>query len=156
MTLTYFMVIKLTPGVHLSLPWGYIHVYDHHSQTYPRSQVSIYRTIGPLVLISDFLFQNFVPLGLNIYLHRGKFKDTFPSRRSPVITASLHQISEIPEPELSLSRYTITKNLSMQYTETFFSCKNQKFLLEFFLYFSYFCSKHRLWVHNRTALLRGF
>ena len=54
-----FMIlkIKLTTGVHLSLPWGYIHVYDHNSLenkfigTYPRSQVSVYRTIGPLVLI---------------------------------------------------------------------------------------------------------
>ena len=27
---------------------------------------------------------------------------------------------------------------------------------EFFLYFSYFCSKHRLWVHVRTTSLRPF
>ena len=25
--------IKLTPGVHLSLPWSYIQVYDHNRQT---------------------------------------------------------------------------------------------------------------------------
>ena len=46
--------IKLTAGVHLSLPWGYIHAYDNDSQfigIYPRSQVSVYRTIGPLVYI---------------------------------------------------------------------------------------------------------
>ena len=43
--------IKLTPGVHRSMLWGYIHVhvYDHNSQTYLRSLVSVYRTIGPLV-----------------------------------------------------------------------------------------------------------
>ena len=45
-----------TPVVHLSLPWGYIHGYDHKSNKfigiYPRSQVSVYRTIGPLVVIS--------------------------------------------------------------------------------------------------------
>ena len=45
---------KLTPEVALTLPWGYIHVYYHSSQTsigiYLRSQVSVYRTIGPLVL----------------------------------------------------------------------------------------------------------
>ena len=29
--------IKLTPGVHLSLTWGYIHVYEHKN---------VYRTIG--------------------------------------------------------------------------------------------------------------
>ena len=46
---------KLTPEVALTLPWGYIHVYYHSSQTsnfvgiYLRSQVSVYRTIGPLV-----------------------------------------------------------------------------------------------------------
>ena len=55
----------LTPGVILTLPWGYIHVYYHSSQTslsaislalssfffyiYLSSQVSVYRTIGPLV-----------------------------------------------------------------------------------------------------------
>ena len=49
----------LTPGVILTLPWGYIyiHAYYHSSQTsllvymniYLRSQVSVYRTIGPLV-----------------------------------------------------------------------------------------------------------
>ena len=33
----------------------------------------------------------------------------------------------------------------------FLSCKNRKFSVDFFLYFSYFCSKHRLWVHVRTA-----
>ena len=46
---------KLTPGVALSQPWGYIHVYYHSDQTsklvyiYLRFQVSVYRTIGPLV-----------------------------------------------------------------------------------------------------------
>ena len=51
----------LTPGVILTLPLGYIyiHAYYHSSQTsllvdiyiyiYLRSQVSVYRTIGPLV-----------------------------------------------------------------------------------------------------------
>ena len=52
---------KLTPDVALTLPWGYIHVYYHSSQNkfigiYLRSQVSVYRTIGPLVLIYFSLF----------------------------------------------------------------------------------------------------
>ena len=43
---------KLTLGVILTLFWGYIHEYDHYSQTsllvyIIRSQVSVYRTIGP-------------------------------------------------------------------------------------------------------------
>ena len=46
---------KLIRGVSLTLPWGYIHVNEHYSQTkfigiYLRSQVSVYRTIGPLVM----------------------------------------------------------------------------------------------------------
>ena len=46
---------KLTPGVALTRPWGYIHVYYHSSQNkfigiYLRFQVSVYRTIGPLVV----------------------------------------------------------------------------------------------------------
>ena len=52
------MKIKLTPGVHLSLPWGCIHVYDHNSQT----SLLVYTCIpdlrwaftGPLVLWFDF------------------------------------------------------------------------------------------------------
>ena len=47
---------KLSPEVALALPRGYIHVFYHSSQTsllIYRSQVSVYRTIGPLVLIFD-------------------------------------------------------------------------------------------------------
>ena len=40
---------KLTPGVALTLSWGYMYVYYHPSQTFLRPQVSVYRTIGPLV-----------------------------------------------------------------------------------------------------------
>ena len=45
---------KLIPGVALTWPWGYIHVDYHSSQRkfigiYLRFQVSVYRTIGPLV-----------------------------------------------------------------------------------------------------------
>ena len=42
------------------------------------------------------------------------------------------------------------ENLPMQYAEIFFGCKKSKISIEFFLYFSYFCSKHILWVHVRT------
>ena len=47
---------KLTLGVALTRSWGYIHVYYHSSQTsllvmYLRIQVSVYRTIGPLVFL---------------------------------------------------------------------------------------------------------
>ena len=38
----------------------------------------------------------------------------------------------------------------------FLSCKKRKFSAEIFLYFSYFCSKHRLWVHVITASPRRF
>ena len=49
-------------------------------------------------------------------------------------------------------------NLPMQYTEIFFSAvKIENFIfLEKKLIFSYFCSKHRFWVHVRTALARQF
>ena len=45
---------KLTPGVALTRPLGYIHVHYHSSQTsllvyISGFQVSVYRTIGPLV-----------------------------------------------------------------------------------------------------------
>ena len=38
-------------------------------------------------------------------------------------------------------------NMSMQYTVIFHGCKNDNFQINFFYIFSYFCSKHRLWVH---------
>ena len=38
-----------------------------------------------------------------------------------------------------------------QYTEIFKVVKNEIILVENISYFSYFCSKHRLWVHVRTA-----
>ena len=52
---------KLTPGVVLTLSWGCIHEYDRCSKkkviaVYLRSQVSVYRTIGPLV---SYLFMFF-------------------------------------------------------------------------------------------------
>ena len=43
------------------------------------------------------------------------------------------------------------ENTPMQYTAIFHGCKNDKFHLIFFLLFSYFCSKHRLWVHVITS-----
>ena len=58
MTLTYFTAChlkgktcsKMTPGVILTLPWCYIHAYIHSSiGVYLGSQVSVHRTIGPLV-----------------------------------------------------------------------------------------------------------
>ena len=47
-------------------------------------------------------------------------------------------------------------NMSVQYTAIFHGCKNDNFHMIFFLYFSYFCSKYRLWVHVRTASVRRF
>ena len=45
---------------------------------------------------------------------------------------------------------TKTRPCNIQYRD-FLSCKNLKYLVEFFRYFSYFCSKHRLCVYVRTA-----
>ena len=50
---------------------------------------------------------------------------------------------------------TITKNLPMQYTEIFSAVKIE-ISSEKFGYFCYFCSKHRLWEHVRTASARRF
>ena len=35
--------------------------------------------------------------------------------------------------------------------QQYFTAEKYSFLDDFFFYFSYFCSKHRLWVHVRTA-----
>ena len=42
-------------------------------------------------------------------------------------------------------------NMSMQITAIFHGCINGNFQFKVFGFFSYFCSKHRLWVHVRIA-----
>ena len=49
----------------------------------------------------------------------------------------------------------ITKTRPFKYIENFI-CKNWKFSDKKLWYFSYFCSKHRLWVLVRTASPRRF
>ena len=51
--------------------------------------------------------------------------------------------------------YIITKTRLFKYTENF-STKKWKISDKKFWYFSYFCSKHRLWVLVRTASMRRF
>ena len=46
-------------------------------------------------------------------------------------------------------------NMSMQYTAIFHGCKNVNFLMKNYNIFL-FWSKHRLWVHVRTATVRRF
>ena len=48
----------------------------------------------------------------------------------------------------------ITKTCPCNIQEFFLVVKNLKFHQNFFLYFSYFCSKYRLWVLVRTASAR--
>ena len=43
----------------------------------------------------------------------------------------------------------------MQYTEIFLAFENEIFQLKIFKYFSYFGSKHRLWVLVRTPWING-
>ena len=52
-------------------------------------------------------------------------------------------------------QYCARLNMSVQYTAIFHGCKNDDFLWKMWI-FSYFCSKHRSWVHVRIALLRRF
>ena len=50
---------------------------------------------------------------------------------------------------------TLRKHVHAIYCD-FYCCKHGNFLMKKILYFSYFCSKHRLWIHVRSALLRRF
>ena len=45
------------------------------------------------------------------------------------------------------------ENTPMKYTAIFQGCKTDKFQMKKCDIFSYFCSKHRSWVHVRTASL---
>ena len=47
-------------------------------------------------------------------------------------------------------------NMSVQYTAIFHGYKNDYFQLKNCDFFPYLCSKHRLWVHVRTASVRRF
>ena len=45
-------------------------------------------------------------------------------------------------------------NMSVQYTANFNGCKSDNFQFKCLDFFLIFCSKHRLWVHVRTAPMR--
>ena len=47
-------------------------------------------------------------------------------------------------------------NISVQYTTVFHGRKNGNFEMKKCDIFLFFCSKHRSWVHVRTASLRRF
>ena len=67
-----------------------------------------------------------------------------------MITGNFLRVRSIP---LSIHH----ENMPMQHTEIFkIVKKKRKFSAEKVWYFSYFCSKHRLWVHVRTASPRRF
>ena len=67
---------------------------------------------------------------------------------------SVHMKSRYVEPSLHIN--LDYDNTPMQYTAIFQGCKNVHFQIFFFKLFSYFCSKHLLWVHVRTASVRRF
>ena len=58
-------------------------------------------------------------------------------------TFACHQVLE--------SVYMVLRKLAHAIYRKFSKFKNRKFSVALFRYFSYFCSKHRLWVHVRTA-----
>ena len=67
-----------------------------------------------------------------------------------------NHIVGFPTRRLKYKGNTHYENMSMQhvqYTDIFpVVKKNEHFQYIFLLYFSYFCSKHRLWVHVEVAL----
>ena len=58
-------------------------------------------------------------------------------------------------PKRERKKTTITKTRLFKYTENF-TTKKGKFSDKKFWYFSYYCSKHKLWVLVRTASARRF
>ena len=72
-----------------------------------------------------------------------------------IIKVILRQWKDDNERVCSMKCCTIMKTCLFKYTENF-TIKKWKFSDKKFRYFSYFCSKHRLWVLIRTASLRQF
>ena len=64
-------------------------------------------------------------------------------------------LKKIPRKTHSHQEHPITKTRLFKYTENF-TIKTGKFSEKKFWHFSYFCSKHRLWVLVRTASPRRF
>ena len=55
-------------------------------------------------------------------------------------------------PEFATNRSeALRRHAHAIYSIFFHGCENDKFSEDFVLLFSYFCSKHILWVHVRTA-----
>ena len=82
----------------------------------------------------------------------------FTSQKPSLITSVERELSTslLASGVSSFSECLHYANMSVQYTAIFHGCKNDNFQMIFFKYFSYFCSKHRLWVHVRTASARRF
>ena len=51
---------------------------------------------------------------------------------------------------------TLYENMPMQYSTIFHGCKIHNFQMKKCDFFSYFCFKHRSWVHVRTTSMRRF
>ena len=60
------------------------------------------------------------------------------------------------ENEVKISVCCITKTRLFKYTENFTTTKWQISDKKILIFFLYFCSKHRLWIHVRTASARRF
>ena len=75
-------------------------------------------------------------------------------RQWPIIFSSLPYLLYLPH--MPLIAKHITQTCPCNILQYFTAVKNDNFQIIFFLYFSYFCSKHRLWVHVRNASMRRF
>ena len=123
-----------------------------------RSQVSVYRTIGPLVLstwIVQSLFLNlkFQASGYLLYLH--SLVCVGPGWKPHCWFSHETAAKKLLCLKPSSGRLALRKHAHVIY-RFFLSCKNGKISVEYVLYFSYLCSKHRLWVHIRTTSVRLF
>ena len=103
--------------------------------------------------ISEVLSENFqfLVMKFSVYLNRHVFIMSFTRQHNPVGIAS---DCKCRGPELE-SKLSITKTCPFKYTENFIT-KKWKVSDKKFWYFSYFCSKCRLWVLVRTVLMRQF
>ena len=64
---------KMAPGLHLPIYWGYFPEYSNmFIGIYSRSQVSVYRTIGPLVMQGESMCNLSLLLKITLPLFRFK------------------------------------------------------------------------------------
>ena len=117
--------------------------------------VSLRFITGQISRLADLAWKTFYNLRPALYQSMGQCFTALTQALSGSCYDFLFKYSEIRSYSFIMCSGCITKTRLFKYIENFIS-KNWKFSDKKLRYFSYFCTKHRLWVLVRTASPRRF